>query len=266
MTTRFHSLRPTLIIPSTELQRRVSTRRSPHRFDQNSRFRVLLLLSQLKAAVIRLASTMAVKDEFTLADFTRYARENFPGAFEIVADPSLYKFEANRVCTANSGVKEVALLHIAYWNGQHHGIPVWASLDRSNVQYSYNSSKCVRPTCATPAYSEDNGAYQTFRVPSTMQHRFCTLLQHHESHRKRLTSPRDGAFGGKHQAERPNVRDREKGSALGPTEKPDSGYPGKRRCVKDCTECSLSTLAQLSLNICGVGLLHVRSMNSRTAR
>ncbi|KZM24024.1 hypothetical protein ST47_g4905 [Ascochyta rabiei] len=48
---------------------------------------------------------MAVKDEFTLADFTRYARENFPGAFEIVADPSLYKFEANRTQASVSDLR-----------------------------------------------------------------------------------------------------------------------------------------------------------------
>ncbi|KAJ4355338.1 hypothetical protein N0V95_003013 [Ascochyta clinopodiicola] len=37
---------------------------------------------------------MAIKDSYKIGDFTKYASENFPDAFDDVADPGLYKFDS----------------------------------------------------------------------------------------------------------------------------------------------------------------------------
>ncbi|KAJ8118739.1 hypothetical protein OPT61_g338 [Boeremia exigua] len=61
---------------------------------------------------------MAVQDRYTLERLKAYAREEFPLAFEAIADPNVYKFESCRFCIDSNGTQEKQLLHVAFWDSQ----------------------------------------------------------------------------------------------------------------------------------------------------
>lgn len=96
---------------------------------------------------------MANKDICTLDDFTNYAQINFPVAFKIIPNPSIYTFHSRQFLTDENKLIEAGLLQFASWNGPFFGIPAWAYFDGNTVQYYYGKSGADLKPCAPPIAS-----------------------------------------------------------------------------------------------------------------
>ena len=137
---------------------------------------------------------MAIKASYTLDDLTTYARDNFPLAFEIVSDPSVYKFESCRFYIDTGDIKEGELLHFFFWNGSHHGIPVWAFLNGDKVQYFYGKVGNTMTSAPIPYPSSGQSPIRGYSVPFSFvavrawpSSKFKAFVQMRVLTRKRLT-------------------------------------------------------------------------------
>ena len=91
------------------------------------------ILSDLKTLCL---PTMATT--YTLSDFKSYALQNYPEAYEIIADVNSYSFE--RITHEPLlNPPEIEFLHVAYWHNKRHEIPIWAKLSKTgnSVRYYY---------------------------------------------------------------------------------------------------------------------------------
>lgn len=78
---------------------------------------------------------MTIKDSYTLRDFEAYAHKEFPAEFSLIANPTLYNLVQNRFTTGDGILKEVEMVHVAYWNVRKDDTPVWTWLDGNDVLY-----------------------------------------------------------------------------------------------------------------------------------
>lgn len=109
---------------------------------------------------------MATKNSYTLEAIETYARENFPLAFEIIADPHLYKFESRQFWADNGHLIEADLVDFAFWTGPFFGIPTWAYSDGGDVCYSYGKSGTDLKSCSPPISSGGKKSpIQDFKIP-----------------------------------------------------------------------------------------------------
>ena len=84
-------------------------------------------------------SGVALKESYTLHDLISTAVAECRSAYEIIADPSTYKFETTTI-DFEDGTRAVGeLVHVAYWSHSRYNIPVWAGFQNDNISYYYAS-------------------------------------------------------------------------------------------------------------------------------
>jgi hypothetical protein len=92
---------------------------------------------------------IAFKESYTLQDLISLAVDDCRPAYEIIADPSTYKFETTTI-EFEDGTRAVGeLVHIAYWSHRRYNIPVWAGFLNDTVSYYYGKPETgVKPVYA----------------------------------------------------------------------------------------------------------------------
>jgi hypothetical protein len=68
---------------------------------------------------------MAIKDVYTLSDITSYADENFPLAFDVIADPEVYRLKFHRFRSSTGHFFDGHFLHVGFWESEDSVCPAW---------------------------------------------------------------------------------------------------------------------------------------------
>lgn len=94
-------------------------------------------------------SGVALKESYTLHDLISTAVAESRSAYEVIADPSTYKFVTTTI-EFEDGTRAVGeLVHVAYWSHSRYNIPVWAGFQNDNISYYYGKPETgVKPVYA----------------------------------------------------------------------------------------------------------------------
>lgn len=68
---------------------------------------------------------MTIKDVYTLDYITSYADEKFPLAFDIIADPEVYRMKFHRFRNSTGYLFDGHFLHVGFWESEGSVCPAW---------------------------------------------------------------------------------------------------------------------------------------------